>query len=368
MAELDRILEAIHDWSERDLDFALATVVGVRGSTYRGLGARQLVGADGADVGTVSGGCLDQDLHRVALEVIERGTATTVEFDLTADDEAIWGWGIGCNGATRLLVEPSRSARELASVIQTARAEQRPLAVTHVLDPGESGLAVGSRRFDWLNGESAGSLGPIDEPVAAVAQTALQTGHHELVVVEGVQVLVEVVGAPSKLVICGAGHDAAPVARYGSELGFEVVVVDDRRQVLTRERFPGDVALVHGRPADLADHVDLDRRTYVVIMSHNYLRDLDYLRSALGTEVTYIGALGPGARLERLLKDLEADGVDVADADLAKIYAPAGLDLGAEGPQEIAWAIIAEILAVRRGKAAGFLRGRKGPEVLRRLR
>ena len=145
MAELDSILEAIHDWSERGLDFALATVVGVRGSTYRGLGARQLVGADGAGVGTVSGGCLDQDLHRVALEVIDRGEARIVEFDLTADDEAIWGWGIGCNGATRLLVEPADTALVLAAQIQAARAEQRPVAVTHILEPGSSGAAVGER-------------------------------------------------------------------------------------------------------------------------------------------------------------------------------------------------------------------------------
>ncbi len=367
MAELDNILESIHEWSERGLEFALATVVGVRGSTYRGLGARQLVGADGAGVGTVSGGCLDQDLHRVALEVIEGGEARIVEFDLTADDEAIWGWGIGCNGATRLLVEPAGAAADLAARIQAARAEQRPVAVTHVLDPGTSGLEVGARRYDLLSGESEGTLGGIDSEVAELARHALETGHHELATVGDVGLFIEVIGAPSRLVICGAGHDAAPVARYGVELGFEVVVVDDRRQVLTRERFPGDVSLVCGRPADLADHVEIDRRTYVVIMSHNYLRDLDYLRSLIGTDVAYIGALGPGARLERLLKDLEADGVEVGEHDLQKIYAPAGLDVGAEGPQEIAWAILAEILAVRRGKEAGFLRRRKGPDVLRRL-
>ncbi len=367
MAELDRILDAIHDWSEHGVGFALATVVGVRGSTYRGLGARQLVAADGAGVGTVSGGCLDQELHRIALEVIETHRAQIVEFDLTADDEAIWGWGIGCNGATRLLVEPAGSARDLARHILAARADQRPLAITHVLDPGPLGLAVGARRYDRLDGDGADGLGDLDAPVQELARRALHRGRHELVTVGGAELFIEVVGAPSRLVICGAGHDATPVARYGTELGFEVVVVDDRRQVLDRERFDREVALVHGRPADLAEHVELDARTYVVVMSHNYLRDLDYLRCLIGTEVAYIGALGPGARLERLLKDLEAEGVEVGETDLAKIHAPAGLDVGAEGPQEIAWAILAEILAVRRGRGAGFLRRRKGPEVLRRL-
>ena len=96
MAELDTILASIREWSERGVDFALATAVGVRGSTYRGLAARQLVGADGAGVGTVSGGCLDRDLGEVARRVMSSGVAELVEFDLTADDEAIWGWGAAC--------------------------------------------------------------------------------------------------------------------------------------------------------------------------------------------------------------------------------------------------------------------------------
>ena len=95
-------------------------------------------------------------------------------------------------------------------------------------------------------------------------------------------------------------------------------------------------------------------------MSHNYLRDLDYLRSLLGTEVAYIGALGPGARLARLVADLEESGCPPSPDDLNKMYGPAGLDIGAEGPSEIAWAIMAEILAVRRGQSAGYLRDRKG--------
>ncbi|MDH5521629.1 MAG: XdhC family protein, partial [Acidimicrobiia bacterium] len=100
-------MDTISEWSQRDVRFALATVVGVRGSTYRGLTARQLISSDGTSVGTVSGGCLDSDLHAVAAEVIATSRAQLVEFDLTADDEAVWGWGIGCNGATEVLVEPS---------------------------------------------------------------------------------------------------------------------------------------------------------------------------------------------------------------------------------------------------------------------
>jgi xanthine/CO dehydrogenase XdhC/CoxF family maturation factor len=349
--ELDKIVESILG---RDTDdFALATVVGTRGSTYRGLGARQLVRADGVSVGTVSGGCLDSDLRAVAERVMAGGVAEIVTFDLTADDEAIWGWGIGCNGVTELLVEPAASARPLAHRIVRARAEQRPLAVVHDLSrPG--------RR--WFV-DRADSDGP--DEIARAATSALDEGWPRVEEISGVRYMIEVVGAPSRLVVCGAGHDASPVVEFGARLGFEVTVVDDRRQFLTRERFPQAARLVHSRPSALADAVELDSRTYVVLMSHNYLRDLDYLRAVLGTDVAYIAALGPGERLRRLLADLEEQGIRPTEADLAKLHGPAGLDIGAEGPDEIAWAIMAEILAVRRGKPGGRLRDRKGPKLIR---
>lgn len=363
MNELDRILEAVTDWSQRGVDFALATVVGVKGSTYRGLGARQLVAADGAAVGTVSGGCLDQDLHRVVERVVASRRPELVVFDLTADDEAIWGWGIGCNGATELWVEPADSALDWARRVAQARGQQRPLAVVHDLDDGRRLYVEGT-------GEASGALADDELVQGAVeaAGEALQEGETRRVTVGGHSLLVEVVGAPPRLVVCGAGHDAAPLVRFAVELGFEVLVVDDRRHVLTQERFPEASALVHAHPRELPKVVDLDSRTFVVLMTHNYLRDLDYVRALAGSRVPYVGVLGPGARLERILKDLEAEGVEPTEADLARLHGPAGLDIGAEGPTEIAWSILAEVLAVRHRREGGMLRWRKGPDRVRRVR
>jgi xanthine dehydrogenase accessory factor len=359
MSDLDAVLEAIRDWSDRGLDFALATVVGVRGSTYRGLAARQLLGMDGAGVGTVSGGCLDRDLHGVALEVIESGRPERVEFDLTADDEAIWGWGIGCNGATEVLVEPAESARDLAGRIGRIRSEQRPTAIVHALEVGELG------RRGYVTATSVEGEVAADE--VTEAREALAHGFHRVARTARGRKLVEVVAAPSRLVVCGAGHDAAPVVRFGAMLGFQVVVVDDRRPFLDRERFPEAGGLVHCDAAELASHVDIDPRTYVVLMSHNYLRDLAYLRSLATTSPAYVGVLGPGARIERLFGDLEREGVELPPEFVERVHGPAGLDVGAEGPDEIAWAILAEVLAVRRNRSGGRLRIRKGPERLRRL-
>lgn len=349
MTDLSRILESAADWQERGLEFALATVVGVRGSTYRGLGARQLVGADGSGVGTVSGGCLDADLIEVAREVIESGDPRLIEFDLTADDEAVWGWGIGCNGATELVVEP---APRVARLVESLRGARRPVVVIHHLDPER----VGEKTL----------VSPDDDgPYADVAAEAVEEGRNRVVEVRGERVMVELVGAPRRLIVCGAGHDAVPVVRLAGELGYETVVVDDRRQFLSTDRFPAAAQLVQAEPRHLAEAVDLDGAASVVIMSHNYLRDLDYLEATLGRHLSYIGVLGPGERLSRLLADLAERDVHPDAHDLAVLHGPAGLDIGAEGPVEIAWSVLSEITAVRRHRRAGFLRDRKGPEKLR---
>jgi len=313
-------------------------------------------------VGTVSGGCLDQDLHRVVEEVLASGAPRLVEFDLTADDEAIWGWGIGCNAATELLVVPAADAREGAEQVASSRTHGRPLAVVHELfGPRFAKLYVGA------DGVQTGSLSDssLEPQAVSMARDAIAEGSSHISAPQGRRIMVEALGAPSRLLICGAGHDADPVAHYAAELGFEVVVSDEREGLLTPERFPS----AHLAPAPasrLGSEISLDRRTYVVVMSHNYLRDLDYLRSLLGSDVPYIGALGPGERLERLIGDLEESGSPPSTEDLAKMYGPAGLDIGAEGPKEIAWAIMAEILAVRRRQSGGYLRDRKGPVLSRR--
>ncbi len=164
-----------------------------------------------------------------------------------------------------------------------------------------------------------------------------------------------------RLLVCGAGHDAIPVVRFAAALGWRPVVIDDRDRFLTADRFPEAESFVPlARPLEAAERAGADRRTFVVVMSHNYLRDKDYIRSFLGTDVAYIGSLGPRKRLDSILTDLAKEGVEPSEEELEKIYAPAGLDVGAEGPEEVAWSIMAELLAVRTGRRAGFLRDRRG--------
>ena len=156
----------------------------------------------------------------------------------------------------------------------------------------------------------------------------------------------------------------ALAAPYATLLGIAVrgPVVDDRGEFLNRERFPEAAGFVQlDRPEDVAKVAPIDDRTFVVVMTHNFMRDKDYVRSLLGSPATFIAMLGPGARTERLLSELREEGTAIADEDLERIHGPAGLDVGAEGPEEIAAAIVAEIVAVKRGRAGGFLKDRPGP-------
>src|SRR5438874_3627292 len=170
----------------------------------------------------------------------------------------------------------------------------------------------------------------------------------------GVRAFVEVLEPPLQLLVCGAGHDVIPLVKAASALGWKVVVADERERFLNAERFPDASGFVRvERPEEAASRASLDDRTYVMVMSHNYLRDKDYLRGFLGTGVAYIGLLGPRVRTERLLDELRREGVEPSPEDLKKMFGPAGLDVGSDGPEEIAQAVVAEILAVRRGRAAG---------------
>ncbi|HSD48474.1 MAG TPA: XdhC family protein [Actinomycetota bacterium] len=365
MSELTDVLRAIESLSARGERLALATIVAVRGSTYRRPGARLLVPEEGAPIGNISGGCLENDVADVARIVMTEGHARVVSFDLTADDDAVWGWGLGCNGAIELFVEPADKAAEVAGALRMALEEERPICMVTVLDSQVAGVEQGNRLLVKPDGATQGSLGdPAVDRAAAEAGLELLAAERSEVreLTEGVRAFVEVLEPPLRLVICGAGHDAAPLVAAAANLGWGPIVVDDRPAFLTAERFPqaaGFVALE--RPDAVAKRAPLDGRTFVVVMTHNFLRDKDYLRELLRSPVRSISMLGPGARTQRLVHELRDEGLEIGEAEEARLRTPAGLDLGAEGPEEIAAAIVAEIVALKRGRGGGFLRDRPGP-------
>jgi len=365
VSELTDVLQAIESLSARGQRLALATIVAVRGSTYRRPGARLLVPEEGELVGNISGGCLENDVADVAKIVMREGMARIVSFDLTADDDEVWGWGLGCNGAFELFVEPADKAAEVAGALRMALEEERPICMVTVLDSTVTGVEQGDRMLVRPDGSTERSLGDggLDAAAREAALELLERERSEIrELADGVRAFVEVLEPPLRLLICGAGHDAAPLVRQAAALGWSPAVVDDRPEFLNHERFPEAAGFVTvERPDKIAEVAPVDERTHVVVMTHNFLRDKDYLRSLLGSPARFIAMLGPAVRTERVFAELRAEGVAIGQDELQRIHAPAGLDLGAEGPDEIAAAICAEIVAVKRGREAGFLKDRPGP-------
>lgn len=367
MGETADVLAALARARRDGRPASLATIVGVRGSTYRRPGARLLVYESGPSRGNLSGGCLEGEVETLGREIMSGdGGSRLVTYDLTADDEAVWGWGLGCNGVIEVFVEPAAAAAELAEAMGSAVEHQRSVAVVTVIDSEDESVATGTRLLVHPDGSVQGDA---PEEIAKVlersALEALSDGTTRTVNAAvsgaGVRLFVEVIEPPPRLLVCGAGHDAIPVVAAAARMGWRVLVLDDRAGLLEEARFPEASGFVNVQPGALAQAIELDERTYAVVMSHNFLRDRAYLGSFLGTPIAYVGMLGPGARLQRLLDGLAEDGVRATEDDLAKLHGPAGLDLGSEGPEEVAVALVAELLALHSGRAGGFLRDRAGP-------
>src|SRR5687767_2221234 len=252
---------------------ALATIVAVRGSTYRRPGARLLVPEEGAPVGNLSGGCLEGDVADMARVVMAEGRARLAGWDLTADDDAVWGLGLGCNGAIEVFIEPAEKAAEVAGALRSALEAERPISVVTVVESSSPDIEPGSRLVVRPEGTTDGSLGSaeVDAEAVRAAETLLREERSEVrVLAEGIRAFVEVLDPPLRLLVCGAGHDAIPLVRAASLLGWNVTVVDDRPAFLDHDRFPGAAALVAvDDPVEAEKAAGVDERTFAVVMTHN---------------------------------------------------------------------------------------------------
>jgi xanthine dehydrogenase accessory factor len=332
---------------------ALATVVRVRGSAYRHEGAKLAVAEDSSTAGNVSGGCLEQDVREVALAVIRTNRPERKSYCSSADEIAAWDLGMGCEGEVDVLVEPALEARPRERELLEGR---QPFAVCTLLPTEAEGSG---KRLAVTAEATAGDLGSPERSVHAArrARELFATGQSELYELGGRAVFIDVFEPPPQLVVIGAGDDARPLVRFAADVGFRVVVVDRRPGYLTPERFPAAAALVDTTGADLARALPLDPACYAVVMTHTFADDQAYLAALVHTPVGYIGMLGPRQRTERILRAVSA----TRSVDETRLYGPVGLDIGTDGAEHVALAVIAEILAVRSGRRARSLRERTRP-------
>jgi xanthine/CO dehydrogenase XdhC/CoxF family maturation factor len=192
----------------------------------------------------------------------------------------------------------------------------------------------------------------LDGDLVQVATPLVAQGTSAVVDHAGRQLFVDVLRPPPQLTVFGAGDDAQPLASIAAQAGFEVTVVDHRPAYLTEQRFPG-VRRVLRRPGDGVDDLQLGPRHFAVVQTHALVHDRDWIAALLPRELAYIGMLGPRARSEQIMAQLGATFPD-------RVFAPVGLDLGADGPEQVAVSIVAEMLAVHTGREPAHLRGRKG--------
>ena len=359
MNELDAILATWRAEPHAACGGVLATVVHVSGSAYRRPGARMLILADGRRVGTVSGGCLENDVSKKAWWFTEGGKPAVRAYDTSSDDDAVWEFGLGCNGVVHVLFEriENPQTQELLRFLDANRAARRGVVVATVVATSDGARAqIGQRLLLEAGGVRGGSLqGSLLEAELLTHTSACFLEQKSCLVHQAdCDVFVEWVGAPVPLVVLGAGHDVIPLVKFAKELGWHVTVADGRANYAQAGRFPeADRIVLLGRE-DLLAGIEITRESIVVLMTHNYAMDVKLVERILPGKPRYLGLLGPKVRGEKLLAEAgqPLHGVDV--------HAPVGLDLGSDTPEAIALSIISEIQASLCGRQGGMLKWRDG--------
>lgn len=351
MRELRDLIAAFDAVDERGGDAVLATVVEVEGSTYRRAGARALLLPKGDVVGLIGGGCLEGDLALRASHVRESGEPERVRYDHRGEYDVIWGLGVGCAGRVDVLLQRvSRDAPGPFRELRRAVAGREAVALATVVD---------------REGEVAPALATPVELSAAERADLLERGRVRTRWRGGqgyrIELLEEIVVPPATLLVFGAGPDALPVVRLAAALGFTVRVVDPRPALARPERFPDAAEVLCLPPEAAGTRLEVTDSCVALLMTHHYLHDKAFLGWLLGTSARYVGLLGPRRRGDDLLRDLRTEGAAIPEDAVERVHAPAGLDIGAEAPGEIAVALLAEIQAALAGRRGGPLRERKGP-------
>lgn len=329
--ELRAILDLINTAQKESA--VLATLVSVAGSSYRRPGARLLL-IDDLRVGSISGGCLEEDVIAHARHVAKTGAPKVIKYDTTSENELVWGVGLGCHGIVHVLIEPLPCCPEWAQILWRNWESRRvtSLAVTWAAD---SSAELGTR----------------------IASTNVHASNAR----QDTSIFIDQIPPPTRLLIFGAGDDAQPLHRIAAELGWDSIVADPRPAYATTTRFPSARQVVSGPAASLVARTRPDAYSVAVVMTHHYVHDVPILRDLLPLNLPYIGLLGPKKRGVKILGDLAAAGLRLTSEQQSALHSPIGLDIGAETPEEVAISIVAEIRTTLSGRSGGALKNRERP-------
>ncbi|TRZ42227.1 XdhC family protein [Robertkochia solimangrovi] len=367
MNELKSIISQYQALKEQDIPCVLATVVHVNGSSYRGAGARMLVDSYGNITGAISGGCLEGDALRKALLVLTNKENKLVKYDTSDENDAVIGAQLGCNGIIQVLFEPLEFSNRYNTCEMLAQLlnKELPAAIVTGFDLDRFQKQAGTQLI-LLEDQTVIAKKDPEEGLLMKCREVLESGSSifgELgMAMKMRNVFIEYFKPPIQLVLIGAGNDALILSKQAELLGWKVIVADGRPSHANKERFAGSCQVVVSKPEEALKDFRIDCRTVFVLMSHNYNYDLAVLKLLLAyPEIPYIGILGPFKKYDRMIDDLEIEGIRIPEDKFSTIYAPVGLEIGAESPAEIGLSVLAEIQSVISGKSARPLREKKTP-------
>jgi len=361
--EIKAIIKQYDQATAKGKKTALATVVHLEGSSYRRPGARMLIEDDGNLTGAISGGCLEGDALRKALHVITQNRAMLVTYDTMDDDDAKFGVGLGCNGIIQVLIEPiddqdTLNPIELLKEITRLRKESVLVTFFNLRDrkSDQAGTCIIYRDEDDQLRNSTILPPTIGEDIKNSLTRKKSAFKAYDLAASTITAFIEYVELPVALMIIGGGNDAHPLVDMANTLGWEPHVIDGRANYATQDRFAAACSIIVAKPEKVLEQIHIDHRTVFVLMTHNYNYDLSMLKALLSVDTPYIGSLGPKKKLDRMLEEIQEEGILLSPEKLDKIFGPTGLDLGAETAEEIALSILAEIQSRLTSASAKSLR------------
>lgn len=356
MNELNQIIEAVEACGDSAI---LATVVDVVGSAYRRPGARMLILPGGDHIGTISGGCLERDLCREAQSLVSDGPKL-ISFDTRSDSTNFNPrYNLGCSGIIYVLLERVTNASDCPmEIVRRVFKHEHSEIVATVYQSEIDKFKIGSRL-------TADELLAINSDFAPLVKRVESDGQRICVQLSetdnSARVLIERIDPPRPMAIFGAGEDAIPLSSIATQMGWNVTIVDDRPEHLTRSRFPDARRLVCSPAAEARDKIKMTRQSVAILMTHSFSKDVALLPWLLNSDAFYVGLLGPKSRTGKIIQHLHADQNMPASDGIDKLHTPVGLDIGAVNPSEIAVAIIAEVIAETHSRSGGKLGQRNDP-------
>ena len=368
MKEIKAIISAYDKIDKANIGAALATVVRVEGSSYRRTGARMLVTDDGVWVGGISGGCLEGDALKRARLAIAKSESSLITYDTTEDDAYQIGVGLGCNGIIDVLFTPlqfdnKNNPVEILKICVAANRQTNALVTITGLEGDWANVKTG----DMIQYKGAKSLvvfgdDAIEKQLQEHITAQMESGKSMAVQLacaggKKLAVFIEILLPEIRLVLMGHQYDIYPLARLTKEVGWQVTMVSNPLKINAKLSDTVDAIFSYEQLND----IQIDQYTAIVLMSHDYKTDKANLPKVLKTKAFYIGMLGPRVRSEKIFNELGKEGKPLSDENMERIYAPAGLDIGALSPEEIALSIIAEIKTVFSKRGGAFLKFRHSP-------